>query len=352
MSIKDVDTHKLSYHPKRVSNWVESGICSPLHAEIGVTNRCNHKCSFCTLDWITHGKSDIDKDVMNHTLITMAKMGVKSIYFAGEGEPTLHKNIAEFINTAKKCEMSSSMSTNGSALTSKLSDKIAEPLSWIRFSLDAGSSGTYSKIHKVKSSEYLKVLRNIEYLANLKHKKNYKINIGVQAILMPENMSELEGLANLIKGLGVDNFQIKPCHNHPKSSHTPEFYEFSRDEFKKRISSLDDDKFTTIVRVKSMERLEQERSYKICHGFHFYALIDSKGDVVPCNVFYNQKDFIFGNINNEDFYSIWHSDKRANIIKKITKLKFSKCGNYRCRFDVMNRYLERVINPEENDEFI
>ena len=64
MSVKDVDSHKLYLHPKRVSEWLEKGKCFPLQVEIGPTNKCNHRCKFCSLDWISHGGAEIETNVM------------------------------------------------------------------------------------------------------------------------------------------------------------------------------------------------------------------------------------------------------------------------------------------------
>jgi radical SAM protein with 4Fe4S-binding SPASM domain len=101
-----------------------------------------------------------------------------------------------------------------------------------------------------------------------------------------------------------------------------------------------------------MERLQAERTYKTCHGFDFYVLINANGDVVPCNVFYHKPEFIYGNLYNESFHDIWKSERRKDIIGDIASSKHKHCGDYRCRLDVMNRYLQRVKHPERNDEFI
>src|ERR1035437_8838468 len=100
MSIKDVDSHKLAYHPERVAEWKQENICFPLHIEVGITNKCNHSCIQCTLDWINHKNTVMDTKVFLNMLDDAAKLGVKSIYFAGEGEPTLHKDLPLFIKKA------------------------------------------------------------------------------------------------------------------------------------------------------------------------------------------------------------------------------------------------------------
>ena len=361
MSVKDVDNHKLMYHPDRISDWKNQHFCFPLHIEAGITNRCNHRCTYCTLDWINHKTDDINTETFLKMLEDAARIGVKSIYFAGEGEPTLHPDLDLFVKKAFSLGLKVSLSTNGSKMNRELAMKIIPYLSWIRFSVDAFRSDTYSKLHGVGEKELFKVLENIkeccDLVRGLKYIKDTDIigprcQIGVQAIFMPDNMMEIENLAHYCKSVGVHNIQIKPAHSHPKSSFKPGIFEFSHNELKNRLEKLNDDKFAVIVRVQSMERLTQERNYKACHAFDVYCLIDAYGNVTPCNVFYSDPEFIFGNINEKSLEEIWTSDRKKEIMNKISELKFSKCGDYRCRLDVMNRYLERVMHPEVNDEFI
>lgn len=352
MSVKDSDSHKLMYHPVETSKWLKNELDNPIHAEVGITNKCNHRCVFCTLDWINHGVNAIEKEVMFRCLKSMSEIGIKSIYYAGEGEPTIHPNFVEFLDYGKKLGISNSVSTNGSRFDEEMARQALKNLSWMRFSVDAGTNKTYSHIHGTSEKEFDRVINNIKNSVIIKRENKYEVDIGVQLILMPENIGEVEALANIVKEIGVDNFQVKPAHNHPKSSYSPEIYQFSHHTLKENLEKLNDDKFTVVVRTKSMERLLQERTYKTCHGFDFYALIDAKGNVVPCNVFYDNPEYTYGNINETDFKEIWQSQRRKEIISKISGLCFKQCGNYRCRLDVMNRYLERIKSPEKNDEFI
>lgn len=349
MGVKDVDGHKLGFHPERVVEWKKNGVCYPLHIEAGVTNKCNHACIQCTLDWINHKTDNVDTESFLKMLEDASEMGVKSIYFAGEGEPTLHKDLDQFIKKAYDLGMKVSLATNGALLTKDLSEKIVPYLSWIRFSVDAATKETYSKIHRVKLDEFDKVVGNIKTCIGV---KDSQCQIGIQTLLMPENVHEIEQLATMSKEWGAHNIQVKPAHSHPKSSYQIGIYQYSQEELQHRLEKLSDDKFTALVRLKSMERLLVDRTYKECHAFHFYCLIDAYGNVTPCNIFYSNQDFIFGNITEESLKDIWMGDRKKEIIEKITKLNHSKCAEYRCRQDVMNRYLERVKNPELNDEFI
>lgn len=348
MSLKDIDSHKLGYHPERVATWLKDGTCYPLHIEAGITNKCNHKCIQCTLDWINHKSDSIDSEVFVRMLHNAAKIGVKSIYFAGEGEPTLHKDLPLFVKTAFDLGMKVAVSTNGSLFTATLADKILPYLAWLRFSVDAVTNETFAKIHGVDVSEFDKVLRNIAFCTMYAYGE-YPVQIGIQTLLMKENIDEIEPLAHLAKELKVHNFQVKPAHCHPKSSFVAGTH---WDSGLEKLEELNTDKFTVIVRVKSLKRLELDRTYARCHAFDLYALIDACGNVTPCNVFYGDQKYIFGNINEQSLENIWISPRKSKIINAITKLNHMQCKEYRCRQDVMNRYLERVKNPELNDEFI
>jgi len=351
MGVKDVDSHKLSFHPKSLCKWLNNEPIAPLHIELGITNRCNHRCKFCTLNWINHGGVDIDKKIMIQTIEDFAEMGVKSIYFAGEGEPTLHKDLAFFIEKAYDLGIKIAISTNGSLFDNNLANKILGKLSWIRFSLDAFKPSTFKELHGVGNVEFYKVLENIASCVKIKRENKYSVEIGVQAIFESANCNEMVQLCEMVKDIGVDNFQVKPAHDHPKSSYHPGFYDYSG-EIKNSLEKIETEDFKVIVRLKSLERIKVKRNYKECHGFNFYGLIDANGSVVPCNIFYNNPEFIYGNINDNRFKDIWFSERRKSIMEKIYESNHQYCAEYRCRLDVMNRYLERVKNPERNDDFI
>jgi radical SAM protein with 4Fe4S-binding SPASM domain len=351
MGVEDADSHKLSYHPQKVADWLK-GEHVPFHAEIGLTNKCNHHCSFCTLDWITHGNKTLASSVLGKAVQDMKYMGVKSIYLAGEGEPTLHPEFKDIVNGIAHMGMKVAVSTNGQRFIEKLAFNTLRNISWIRFSLDTIDPDLYKKIHGIEYDGMITVLTNIKNAVNIKRDLRLNVDIGVQIILTEETALTLNETVEYLKHIGVDNVQIKPCHNHPDSSHQAKMNVGMYDHVKVEMQDYETDDFKVIVRTKSMERLDTPRTYKTCHGFDFYVLINANGDVVPCNVFYHKPEFIYGNIYEQSFLSIWNSERRKRIIDDIALTKFKHCGDYRCRLDVMNRHLDRVKHPERTDEFI
>lgn len=347
----EVDTHKLIFHPERVAEWKQNGDCFPIYVEVGPTNRCNHRCMFCALDYLEHGGSSISSPILTKNLENMAKSGVKSIMFAGEGEPFLHKDTPLFAKIAKEHGMDSSITSNGVLFTNKKAEQALPYLSWIRFSVDAGTPETYSILHGTKKEDFKRVIENIKYAISLRREQGYRAIIGIQALLTNKNLDEIELLAKKVKEMGADNLQIKPYSHHPQSKNDLRFDYSSAEKLRKNLKSLNDEKFQVIYRTQTIKRLSQKRDYKECHGLPFFALIDSKGDILPCNLFYNNPEFVYGNLNEKNFSDIWKSKRRKEVIEKIKRKGIAGC-RVGCRLDPINRYLERIRNPHPHDNFI
>jgi GTP 3',8-cyclase len=88
-----------------------------------------------------------------------------------------------------------------------------------------------------------------------------------------------------------------------------------------------------------------------CHGLPFFTLIDAKGNVLPCGLFYDQNEFTYGNLHENSFSEIWKGNKRKEVIKRIKEKGIETCRKG-CRLDVINRYLDRLKFPELHDNFI
>jgi radical SAM protein with 4Fe4S-binding SPASM domain len=224
-------------------------------------------------------------------------------------------------------------------------------LSWVRFSFDAGTKETYSEIHGTKVTDFNRVIDNIKEAVKYKKQHKLKTVIGVQFLLIPGNASELIQFAKLMKRIGVDNIQIKPYSQHPNS--TNKFvmkykdYAYLENDLKK-ISS---DKFKVFFREETMKRIQDKTPYPECYGLPFFALIDAKGNVIPCNLYYGCKRYTYGNLNKKNFTQIWNSRRRKQVKIRLRQKGCDKCREG-CRLDVINRYLHRIKYPEEHDNFI
>jgi len=347
----DVDNHKLIYHPQRVADWLNTGDCFPIYVEIGLTNRCNHRCVFCALDWFDKKPIDIDPDVMKRALYEMAKCGVRSVMFAGEGEPLMHKNIIEIVTYAKKQGLDVAITTNGALFDKEKLETILPSLSWVRFSVDAGNPETYKKVHRGGSHDFEKVLSNLREAVKIKTRDHLSVVIGVQFLLIPDNLGDLNTFIEKCKEIGVDNVQIKPYSQHPlsKNRFAIEYsqYQGIDDNIRKYQSSG----FQVIFRSHTAQRLMNKRDYDVCYGMPFFTLIEADGSVIPCMMFYKNPEFSYGNLYEQSFQDIWNGKKRKTVLQKLTKNKIEHCRDG-CRLDAINRYLSHLKKPHPHVNFI
>ena len=347
----EVDNHKLMYHPERVARFKETGDSFPIYVEIGLTNACNHKCVFCALDYLENGGIFIDKDILIKNLKDMSDHGVKSLMFAGEGEPLLHKDISLFVEKAKEFNMDISITTNGILFDKEKRERCLPHLSWIRFSIDSGTPENYSKIHGTNKKDFEILMENLKESVEFKKKNNLDVTIGTQFLMLSENFDQLFILAERLKKIGVDNLQVKPYSHHPESHNDYSVESAKYNELKSKLESLNSEDFRVYFREATLERINQGITYPECYGLPFFTLIDSKGNVIPCNLYYTDPNFWYGNLNNEIFSTIWTSERRKKIIQKLREKGVEHCRKG-CRLDPVNRYLNRLKNPHPHDNFI
>lgn len=347
----DVDSHKLIYHPERVADWIKTGDCFPLYVEIGLTNRCNHRCVFCALDWFEKKPIDIKTDVIKRTLGEMAECGVKSVMFAGEGEPLMHKDVSEIVTHAKLQGLDVAITTNGALFDREKLAKILPSLSWVRFSVDAGTPLTYKKIHRGGSKDFEKVLTNLREAVEIKRRDNLPVVIGIQFLLIPDNLDDLVPFIELFKEIGVDNVQIKPYSQHPlsKNRYSIEYSQYQNIE--DTVRKFETTEFQVIFRSQTAQRLMKKRAYQECYGMPFFTLIEADGSIIPCMMFYQKPEFCYGNLYHNSFASIWEGENRKHILRKLTKNTTEHCREG-CRLDAINRYLSDLKNPHPHVNFI
>ena len=359
-----IDSHKLSLHPERASqwlkgndNWDEAQKIYPIYVEISPSGLCNHSCSFCGLDFTPQSKAVFLKtSVLKDRLSEMAGLGIKSVMFAGEGEPLLHNDMTEITMHAKKTGIDTAFTTNGTCLTKRFCEKAIGSIEWIKVSINAGAPKTYAKIHDAPENHFGLVLRNIACAAGIRNEQRSSCVIGTQAILLPDNKNEMETLAKLVRDAGCNYLVIKPYSQHPQSITSKyQNVSYKQEEMKNlegSLSNLNGSNFKVIFRSQTMERISKGRTYSKCYSTPFFwAYVSSAGDVYSCSVFLGDKEFLLGNIYEQSFQKIWEGERRRKNWEMMKNFDASGCRDG-CRMDACNRYLYLLKNPPEHLNFI
>ncbi len=349
-----LDSHRLMYHPERVAAWLNDEEIYPLYVEIGPSSRCNYRCSFCALDYTGYKGKLIPRKTLLASLEDMAQGGVKSVMFAGAGESLTHPDIAEFIQKARASGMDVALTTNGSLLTAELAKKILPHLSWIRFSVNAGTKENYAAIHGCSEESFQTVLDNIQNCVDIKIELELDVTIGTQCVILGENIQEVIALAQVLKKTGVDYFSLKPFSKHPLS-HNKRLIDASPEvdlALYRQLEEMSSEQFTLTIRTKANEAVSEEKKpYGKCLGLPFFACLEASGDIYPCHSYMGLQEFSYGNIIDSSFKEVWCGAKRKKITEVLSGMIESKCRKA-CRLDQVNRYLWQLTKRPEHVNFI
>lgn len=354
-----IDSHKLIYHPQRVARYLEAGdywqqakSIYPLYVEISPVGACNHRCTFCAVDYIGYQAIRLDVAVVERALAEMGQKGVKSVMFAGEGEPMLHTGIERMVVAAAKAGIDTAMTTNASVLSDAFVERALPLMSWIKASVNAGSAETYARIHRTKEKDFGRVLTNLKRLVDTRNRRGLSCTLGAQILLLPENAHEVETLARICRDdIGLDYLVVKPYSQH-NASLTRVYEDVKYQGFadlSSRLAGLNSERFSVIYRANTMKKHDDgpDQRYQRCHATPFFwAYIMATGAVYGCSAYLLDPRFAYGNINQDSFQAIWESDaRRQNLAYVRDGLDIRQC-RLNCRMDEVNRYLERLVNQD------
>lgn len=350
-----IDSHKLIYHPQRVGDWLEDKDIYPIYMEIATSGVCNHRCIFCALDFMEYRSKFLDKDLLKDRLLEMASLGVKSIMYAGEGEPLMHKYIGDIINHTKDAGIDVAITTNGVLLNQELLDRTLGKITWIKVSINGANKESYRAIHRSSLGDFDRVIKNMSYAVHLRKEKKYKCTLGMQLLLLPENSKEVLELAKIARDIGMDYLAVKPYSQHPQSktavysSIKYSDYEYLTDE----LAGFNSNNFNVIFRIGAMKKWdEKKRDYHRCLALPFWSYIDADGSVWGCSVYLGDERFLYGNIYKQTFQEIWEGERRLQSLHWVEEeLDASQC-RINCRMDEINKYLWELRNTPAHVNFI
>ena len=334
-----LDGHKLKFHPGTVADLLEGSDVFPVYAEISPVAHCNHRCIFCNFNYLGHtGKFPTGR--MISLVEELAEAGVKSLVFAGSGEPTIHQDTIPAIENAKRSGLDVAMSTNGVLLDNKAIEVIVRDLTWIRFSFSGGSPENYAAVHNTRESDYELVLNNITKMSVMKERTDSSLTIGTQLMLLPENKDYVVSQAKIMKDCGADYFVVK----HFYESETNEYSagnSFPSGELvaslREAAACISNDTFSFILR--DVDHLDRSRKYTNCLGLPLIVYFREDGEAYTCFFHQHDENTSLGSVVNQSFRELWESDGKKQAISYINdKIDKNKC-QANCRHHQINNYL-------------
>lgn len=347
-----MDSHKLIYHPEEVARWMKGENIYPIEVEISPSGACNHRCVFCAVDYIGYQPDYLEKDVILRDIQAMGEKGLKSVICSGEGEPLLNRDMPDIANGIKKCGIDVAMSSNGALFSKEVARECLDAFTWIRFSIASFEKDSYYKIQQAKEGDLERVKANLSDAVGIKRAKKANTTLGVQCLLMPENMHQIADMARELKKIGVDYFTVKPYSQHLHSQNKIEIDYTRMMELEAELKQFVSEDFSVYFRANAMQKMHKEKCYQECYGMPFMTHIDAKGNVWPCVAHIGNEAYCFGNIYENTIEEIWEGSKRRDVMELLRKQDINKVCREACRLDEINKYLDELKHPGEHVNFI
>lgn len=350
-----IDSHKLLFHPRRVADFLDGADIAPLYMEVSPFGGCNHRCVFCGLDFMGYVPRRLDTTLLCDRLAELARMGLKSVMYAGEGEPYLHRDLPAIIRQAKACGLDNAVTTNGVRMRPAALEGHLAATSWIKVSLNAGTAETYAALHGTNPGDFGTVLENLEAAVALRRRLGASCTLGAQMLLLPENAGEVETLTRTLRAIGLDYLVVKPYSRHPRSRHGRYEDIAYRDceDLAGRLAALSTEAFDVVFRLGAMRKWDDKsHGYARCQALPFWSYLDAAGNVWGCSVYLGDERFLYGNIHEEGFGAIWGGRRRQASLRFCRESLDPAACRVNCRMDEINRYLWELTQPGPHVNFI
>jgi radical SAM protein with 4Fe4S-binding SPASM domain len=266
----------------------------------------------------------------------------------------MNPEIGRFIEYTRACGVDLALITNGSVIRRQDIDPAVSSATWIRVSLDAGTSETRQRVHRTAENDFENTLSNMRRMSEAKKRLDAPVQLGAQIALCPENVHEIYEVARVSKECGMDYTQVKPVIFHPRTSDSQlhrEFFLKALESARDTRRQLEDDRFKVYVKEDQFAAILADNYevgvYQECYA-NFFPIIEANGIVYYCSQTRGLPEFALGDLNRNTFREIWESPRRQEIFRSID---IHKCQPI-CRCHPINKSLWAIRHPGPGVNFV
>ena len=272
----------------------KSKLSKPLHPpyqfSIEPTNTCNYKCVFCPQSDPDHilnrkqGSLTVENMCLFLKHVREVSHGNKNISLTLDGEPTLNKNLPEFIRLINTEGFMPRFSSNAKNLTSALFDRLVASGAFLA-SVDFASEAKHFDNIRGKEGDFEIILGNLRNMVDIA-KKNSKLKLEIVNISHYSGADPEQSLREM-RNLFPDTL--------------PKNITFRSREFHNFCGHLE---------------TKTHNNYALCPYPWTAFTVAWNGDVVPCCRDTGAKT-ILGNVFNQTIPEIWYSREYQELRMKL-----------------------------------
>jgi radical SAM protein with 4Fe4S-binding SPASM domain len=252
----------------------------PLGGSFEITERCNLSCVHCFINQPAGSQEAASGELtllqIRGVLDQLAEAGCLFLLLTG-GEPLLRPDFCDVYRYAKRAGMLVSLFTNGTLLTPRIADFLAE---WrpaaIEITLYGATQATYERVTQVPGS-YARCVRGIELALD----RGLRLNL--KTVLVRANRHELDAMGSYAERLGVRFRFDSVVFPRLDGGQMPAAQRLSPGE----IVALDQEyperqqEFDRLYRECGSRPVRSEYVFSCGAGYHSFH-VDSAGRLSPC----------------------------------------------------------------------
>lgn len=339
---------KVLNHFDRIQQVLSGSLPPPVTLELDPTNACNHNCIWCVDKYHRKNhKTQLPKDVALQTVRQAKQFGVKTLVIKGGGEPLVYPHIEDLLLTAHDAGLEIGIITNGEKIIDH-KEVIEKTCSWLRISVDAGSSEVHRTVHRPRNKDaFKKICKGISAVGN-------QVFCGVIYIIHPLTYHEMGIAARKVKESGCRYIGFKRVISEENLFDTQMLVSCEANfQFAKK--QYESDNFSVMgFRIYNFETGNKGKPYDRCFGHHLVGIVAADGEMYACCSTRGREKYSFGNIKEKSFTEIWHGPQRQKVLEKVSE---GECKRY-ClghtsymRYDHYNElfnYLTESQKPHAN----
>lgn len=293
-----------------------------------VTSRCNAKCEHCgsscgyEIPEYEISAEDIEKVLLS---VSQKYDATQILLNVTGGEPLMRKDLFDVMAYANNLGYPWGMTTNGMLINDDIIQKMIDTnMQTISISLD-GLKETHESFRKVPNS-FDKIITNIQKLQKV---PSIKV-VQVTTVANKKNLHELEALYQLMLALKVKYWRVVNVDPIGRAKNNKDILLEPKDYYylwnfikEKRAENLIKVDYGCSHYLDIDLEKEIRDNYFICATGIYVGSILSNGDIFVCPNVPRRKEFIQGNIKNDDFVAVW--ENKFQVFRSERRTYCSKC---------------------------
>lgn len=336
---------------------------APTQVQLILSDLCNEDCNWCAYRLTNYtsaqnfvGTSPLSKYGHNNPIrfIPIERVislldefkaaGVKGLQLTGGGEPSTHKDFDFILRRALDHGFACALVSNGLKWSERAIDCLRD-FSWVRVSLDAGTSETYARTRGTQTANFNRVLDNTARLATLIQRHSTSCVLGVGYVVTPENYTEIVLGTALAVASGAQNIRLSAAFSPDDEKPFTTIYSEIRaiiDEAKAEWGNR------IVIHDLFGDRIGDLKlhnpDYRSCAKMRYTAYVGGDLKTYTCCVYaYNSRGEIAGgDLTTRRFDEFWMSPERKKFMDS-----FDARGCVRCMFNESNRTMDYLTHPDD-----